>query len=148
MEDGFNGNAQSFRIATNLALRSTEYPGLDLTRATLNALLKYPWSRGPTGKQHQKWGAYKTEQEQFEWARRLCPDGDQRKSAEAELMDWADDVTYAVHDVADFYRAGLIPLDRLEKDPSERDRFLESAFRRREQEGTGFVNLVWPLLIV
>jgi dGTPase len=136
LDDGFNGNAQSFRIVTNLALRSREYPGLDLTRATLNALLKYPWLRGLTGKQRQKWGAYKTERAQFEWARRLCPDADRRKSAEAELMDWADDVTYAVHDVADFFRAGLIPLDRLARDPSERERFLDNAFKRREQEGT------------
>ncbi len=136
LEDGFNGNAQSFRIVTKLALRSDEYSGLDLTRATLNALLKYPWLRGPRGKEHYKWGAYQTELEQFKWARSLCPDGDRRKSAEAELMDWADDVTYAVHDVADFFRVGLIPLDRLAKVPSESERFLENTFKRREREGT------------
>ena len=28
-------------------------------------------------------------------------------------MDWADDLTYAVHDVQDFFRAGLIPLHLL-----------------------------------
>lgn len=135
LEDGFNGNAQSFRIVTKLALRSPDYPGLDLTRATLNALLKYPWLRAASGREYQVWGVYQTEQAEFEWARDLYPDGDRRKSAEAELMDWADDVTYAVHDVADFFRAGLIPLDRLAKDASERERFLHGTFQRREREG-------------
>lgn len=36
-----------------------------------------------------------------------------RRAAEAELMDWADDLTYAIHDVEDCYRAGLIPLHLL-----------------------------------
>jgi predicted deoxyguanosinetriphosphate triphosphohydrolase len=46
LADGFDGNAQSFRIVTKLAFRSTDVTGLNLTRATLNALLKYPWLRG------------------------------------------------------------------------------------------------------
>jgi dGTPase len=28
-------------------------------------------------------------------------------------MDWCDDVTFAVHDIVDFYRGGHIPLERL-----------------------------------
>jgi len=36
-------------------------------------------------------------------------------------MDWADDVTYAVHDVDDFFRAGLVPLDRLAR-PGDAER--------------------------
>lgn len=35
------------------------------------------------------------------------------KCVEAEIMDWADDITYAVHDLIDFFCAGQIPLDRL-----------------------------------
>ena len=34
-------------------------------------------------------------------------------------MDWADDITYAVHDLDDFARAGLIPLDQLAHDARE-----------------------------
>ena len=43
-------------------------------------------------------------------------------------MDWADDVTYAVHDMEDFYRAGLVPLDRLCSNETERQRFGDSLF--------------------
>jgi dGTPase len=42
-------------------------------------------------------------------------------------MDWADDVAYAVHDVEDFYRAGLIPLERFIEDEPEVDRFAKYA---------------------
>jgi len=130
--DGFEGNAQSFRIVTRLAVRAKQgSQGLDLTRATLNSLLKYPWLKGQ-GPKKNKWGAYRSEREEFLWARELVPAGDLRKSAEAELMDWADDVTYAVHDAADFYAAGLMPLDRLASlgDDSERKRFFDEVFRR------------------
>ena len=64
LTDGFEGNAQSFRIVTKLAMGSHEM-GLNLTRATLNAILKYPWLRGENPDQPNKWGAYETEREEF-----------------------------------------------------------------------------------
>jgi dGTPase len=109
-EEGFEGNAQSFRIVTKLAIR-TKKQSLDLTRATLNAILKYPWSKQSID-DGEKWGVYKTEEDEFEKARKAAPYKNS-KTLEAELMDWADDVAYAVYDIDDFYRAGLIPLDRL-----------------------------------
>jgi len=141
-QDGFEGNAQSFRIVTRLAVRRDDVPGLDLTRATLNAVLKYPWGRATSGKHRRKWGAYHTEEEYLTWARRVIDAPDvvlsaEIRSVEAELMDWADDVAYSVHDVEDFYRAGLIPIDRItRKQSAERDRFLHNAFERRHREGT------------
>lgn len=109
---GFEGNAQSFRILVRLALRSQEYDGLNLTRVTLNGVLKYPWLRDEEDKaRSRKWNAYIADRAAFEWVRRGALDGE--RSLEAEIMDWADDVTYAVHDMDDFYRAGLVPLDRL-----------------------------------
>jgi dGTPase len=109
LADSFEGNAQSFRIVTRLGATSTEFEGLDLTRATLNAILKYPW-RWSSG--DKKWGCYQSETDSYEWAREGYFEGRSR-SLEADIMDWADDITYAIHDVEDFYRVGLVPLGRL-----------------------------------
>lgn len=130
LADGFEGNAQSFRIVTKLAMGSIEY-GLNLTRATLNAILKYPWLHGENQDIPDKWGAYDGEEETYNWARSLGP-APRVKCIEAEVMDWADDVTYSVHDVDDFYRAGVIPIDRLVVDADERERFYEEVFERRK----------------
>lgn len=133
--DGFEGNAQSFRVLTKVATRRTESRGLDLTRATLNAVLKYPWSRGVDGKEHDKWGHYYSETEDFVFARELMPAADKRQSPEAALMDWADDISYAVHDADDFYRAGIVPLDQLLADTPERGRFLGLVFDKWQEKG-------------
>lgn len=134
--EGYEGNAQSFRIVTKLAVRSDDFRGLNLTRVTLNALLKYPWYRGPHGKEARKWGAYRRETEAFRFAREIYPDDSRNLSIEAEIMTWADDIAYSIHDTEDFYRAGLIPLDRVVADrEGERARFLESVKQRWEGEG-------------
>jgi dGTPase len=133
--DGFEGNAQSFRIVTKLALRSPNVRGLNLTRTTLNAMLKYPWTRQAEGRKADKYGVYNSEEEDFRFARELQPKADDdRKCVEAEIMDWADDVTYAVHDAEDFYRARLIPLDRLAslKEDAERRRLFDGMYQRTE----------------
>lgn len=135
--DGFEGNAQSFRVVTKLSVRYLEgsQPGLNLTRATLNALLKYPWGRATEGKASEKYGHYASEEEEFRFARGLTLGAVQ--SLEAELMDWADDVTYGVHDVEDFFRAGLLPLERLVEagDRVEREQFVNWMTLRQKDKG-------------
>lgn len=127
--DGFEGNAQSFRIVTKTEIREPRMAGLDLTRATLGAMLKYPWFKGQ-GPNPKKFGAYETEKEDFEFARdRLVAN---QCTVEAQIMDWADDITYSAHDLEDFYRAGKIPLEKLVKDPDERHTLLEAFFKRKE----------------
>ena len=129
---GFEGNAQSFRIVTRLAQRwlpgaDGEQWGLNLTRRTLNGLLKYPWLRDTSDPvKDRKWGAYKNDEHAFQWVRADLPS--ETRVVAAELMDWADDVTYAIHDMEDFFRGGLVPLDRLCTNSDERDRF-KASFR-------------------
>jgi dGTPase len=111
----FEGNAQTFRILTKIEPHSEEYRGLNLTRATLAAATKYPRARtGDGGSVHLKYGYYsQSETEEFFFARMLCKVEDPYKTLEAEIMDFADDVTFAIHDTEDFYRAGLIHLQEL-----------------------------------
>lgn len=136
LPDGFEGNAQSFRIVSRLAVSDAvgterEIRGLNLTRATLNAILKYPWVHGSNPQKQNKWGAYESEREIFEWTRKENALGF-LKSAEAEIMDWADDITYAVHDLLDFFCAGQIPLERFSDDSgsSEKGLFFAEVFAR------------------
>lgn len=128
---GFEGNAQSFRVLTKLAFKSEKYPGLDLTRATLAATLKYPWPKSGNPKNPDKWGAYRSEAPDFHFALQDQPT--RKRTAEAELMDWADDVTYSVHDIEDFFCAGIIPMHLLASAQDNREKafFFDDTYSRR-----------------
>lgn len=145
LPDSFEGNAQTFRILTRLSFRSPERSasteaGMNLTRATLSAVSKYPWQRSVRPRtvpmRKMKWGAYDSERDLLSWCmdgingdgnveERMRPDGRtiEYRSIEAQVMDWADDITYAIHDVEDFYRASLIPLEDLRGGTATADSF-------------------------
>ncbi len=109
---GFEGNAQSLRLLTRLEAK-VPGAGLNLTRATLDATIKYPWPARPG---EAKFGVYADDAEVFTWVRRGAPPG--ALCLEAQVMDWADDVAYSVHDVEDGLQAGLITMAAL-RDPTE-----------------------------
>jgi dGTPase len=131
VNDSFEGNAQSFRIVTQTALVSDTHAGLNLTRASLAAVLKYPWLRDsghPKGA--KKWGAYDADEDDFRFALGLdatdrLPAAGSPQGLEASVMDWADDITYAVHDLEDLWRAGLVPVDQFATRFAVRDSFAE-----------------------
>ena len=131
LEDGFEGNAQSFRVVTTTAIRYQEVdakPGLNLTAATLNAMLKYPWGQRSNRERRRKWGYYQSERAEFEFAREECgfDPASEHRSLEASIMNLADDISYAVHDVEDFVRAGLIPTAVFTPESNEQSWFQSS----------------------
>jgi dGTPase len=112
---GFEGNAQTLRVLTRLEAK-VDGAGLNLTRASLDASCKYPWPRRPGTR---KFGVYADDLPVFEWFRQSAPAGE-RRCLEAQVMDWADDVAYSVHDVEDGVHGGYLSLRRLLADADER----------------------------
>lgn len=114
--EGFEGNAQTFRILVRLAVHNDQWDGLDLTRGSLRGVLKYPWLRpDEEEKGLPKFGAYREDEADFKFA--VAGSEDDAPSLEAQIMDLADSLTYSVHDLFDFYQAGFIPVDEIKADP-------------------------------
>lgn len=130
LAEGFEGNAQSFRILTQLDTLGRDFPGLNLTAAVRAATLKYPWTRSewigaslreipvtdrPRGVGDdvlggaEKFSAYALDAAEMEEALAAFPQiGTGVQTVECAVMDLADDIAYAVHDLDDFTRAGVL----------------------------------------
>jgi dGTPase len=130
--DGFEGNAQTFRILTTTDVRGPSAVGLDLTAAVRASVLKYPWLRLNRPQPHpgsmpipprgaaepsyaegtgaSKFSVYSTELDDFTQSRIPFTSRVEQwqQTVEASVMDTADDIAYAIHDLQDFHRIGVL----------------------------------------
>ena len=129
LADGFQGNAQTFRILTELDVIGSGGEGLELTAAVRAAVCKYPWSRfgepdphpsqaspapkgggpGAEGSGSGTFSAYVLDVGEMRQALSAYPHiGAWRQTVECSVMDLADDIAYSLHDLDDFDRAGVL----------------------------------------
>ena len=117
MIGGFEGNAQSLRVLTRLETKVSvdrgRSVGLNLSRASLDSVIKYPWPRRDG---EHKFNVYSDDLDVFRWIR----DGaiTDKQCFEAQVMDWSDDVAYSVHDVEDGVHAGHMDLRAIRSQPA------------------------------
>ena len=147
---GFEGNAQSFRLLTRIEAKTVDSEGLsvglNLTRATLDAATKYPWSSLENPK---KYGVYEDDQEIFNWVREGAPL--EKTCMEAQIMDWSDDVAYSVHDLEDALVTGQIDIAHLRRDLPQlhatavQDYLSDMSEKEAEEAINSLMNLsCWP----
>ncbi len=156
LADGFEGNAQTFRILTELEVHGPGDEGLNLTAAVRAAVLKYPWARlhhpdphptgwdePPRGAGHgrggtgaAKFSTYLIDLPEMLDALAAFPDlPPGRQTLECSVMDLADDIAYSLHDVEDFHRSGVLQFSPV-----------SGEFRSWEAERTMFAALDLPRL--
>lgn len=118
---GFEANAQNLRVLTQLEVKSSSFDGLNLTRATLDGVLKHKECYSDPRPKPEKF-SYDEDRELIT----SISQGNMGRTFECCIMDWADDIAYSVHDLEDGIKAGMISLDTLE-DP---------VFRRRVEKNS------------
>jgi dGTPase len=147
---GFEGNAQTFRLLVRLEPKivdSLGVPrGVNLTRASLLASMKYPWGAEVSESDisgREKFGFYADDREVFDWVREGRTD--RTLSLEASIMDFSDDVAYSVHDFEDAIVNGFINPATMEE-PSYRDEVLSTMSSGVDESLRGEISLAWERL--
>jgi dGTPase len=105
----FEGNAQAFRLVTRLQILNDEY-GLDLTYATLAAMMKYPIQSDKINKDAvatKKYGFFASEEHIAKEVLEKTGLSFGKRHIAAYIMEACDDIAYAVLDTEDAVKKGM-----------------------------------------
>ncbi len=108
---GFEANAHNIVVLMFLETKVGD-KGLNLTRATLDGLLKYK------NKRSENRSKFLYDDEFFlNFVNWIDPDWENKnRSIECQIVKWADDVAYSVHDLEDGIKGGLLKASYLSDD--------------------------------
>ena len=121
---GFEGNAQTLHLLTETMYQDgSGVRGMQPTRALLDGVLKYKKLFGEFPEPPPNHFLYDPQARARDFVFGGAPipaelhRGDRLnsfKSVECQIMDWADDVAYSLHDIVDGVKAGFLTIERIE----------------------------------
>lgn len=108
---GFEGNAQTFRVLTLLEEKHYKLFGLNLTWRTLLGVVKYPNNKQMNPNKFLY-------EEDYESIKKISDKyhlnlSQKNRTIDAEIMDHADEIAYAAHDLQDAIKQGYFTIDEL-----------------------------------
>ncbi|MCE0490926.1 dNTP triphosphohydrolase [Pantoea sp. Mb-10] len=109
---GYEGNAQALRILRKLEKKYAHCAGLDLTYRSLLAVIKYPLEK--------KEGVEKfLYNDDYAFYKRVVENGNLQlepgeKTIDAQIMDLADEIAYAAHDLEDALSRNMVTIEDIE----------------------------------
>ncbi len=112
----FEGNTQAFRVVTRLHFLVDEH-GMNLTKALLGTIIKYPVSsleidKGSGDIRTKKMGYFLADRENF-WNVQEATGTNGRRHPLAFLLEAADDIAYRTADIEDAVKKGCISYETL-----------------------------------
>ncbi|KNF09328.1 deoxyguanosinetriphosphate triphosphohydrolase [Gottschalkia purinilytica] len=134
---GFEGNAQSLRVLMDLEKKKPNIPGLNLTLRTLLGIIKYFTT------DTEKYGKF-IYKDNYDIILKECKDIDIfPRTLDVQIIDLADEIAYAAHDLEDTLSLRLLNIDELlyefsiseYKDCYERFENIVSKARNRAKKG-------------
>jgi dGTPase len=127
---GFEGNAQTVRILTETIYSDSERRrGMNPTRALLDGVMKYKslYHQYDNPVNHFLYDEQQAVLD-FIFAGREVPGAltpgtalNRFRSIECQIMDWADDTAYSIHDIVDGINAGFLTVANIERWSGEQE---------------------------
>ena len=132
----FEGNTQAFRVVTRLHFLVDEH-GMNLTKALLGTIIKYPVSSVEIDKESgdirtKKMGYFFADRENF-WDVQEATGTNGRRHPLAFLLEAADDIAYRTADIEDAVKKGCISYETL---------FRELTGYRAKEQGDAYQRVV------
>ena len=111
---GFEGNAQTFRILTTVEQKRSNFQGLNLTYRTLLGVLKYYNRFNPELPQEQYGKQKFIYDSDYELVGKILQETQIKlRTLDVQIVDLADEIAYAAHDLEDGLRLGILKTDEV-----------------------------------